>query len=158
MRDMMIKPSVRLLIFLLFISNVLVVWGSEKPVFEETPNGLLSDDANKYEIVIEGVEVSEGVAISFWGTTTVPDGNCFYTKLFEDDKLTNWWPVGKCFPVEDAAWHFSVRLGAEGAPEVLETDPAYTLRVWWLGAPTEVVDEFHFDLSPPPKHPDESEG
>jgi hypothetical protein len=48
-------------------------------------------------------------------------------------------------------WCFSVPLGEEGAPENLDPDVEYTLRVWWPGEPDIASNMFSFDLSTPPQ-------
>lgn len=103
-----------------------------------------------YTLEIQSVSVEQGVRVELNGTTTLPEGNCGYTQLDEDAVAVAWWPVGKCFPIEVPNWQFSVPLGVEGAPEELDPDSAYTIRIWWPGAPDESLAEFDFDLTPPP--------
>jgi hypothetical protein len=103
-----------------------------------------------HSLEIQSVSVEQGVRVELTGTTTLPEGNCVYTQLDVDTEAVDWWPVGKCFPIEVPDWQISVPLGVEGAPSALDVEAAYRIRVWWPGAPDESLAEFDFDLTPPP--------
>jgi hypothetical protein len=101
-------------------------------------------------ILIQSVSVHQGDKIELSGTTTLPDGNCVYTRLFREEVAVDWWPVGKCFPITGPDWQFSIPLGEEGAPTDLDREAAYVISVWWPGAPETTNAEFPFDLATPP--------
>ncbi len=103
-----------------------------------------------YQIQIQSVSVLQGDKIELTGTTSLPDGNCVYTRLSGDGNPVDWWPVGKCFPITGPDWKFSIPLGKEGAPDDLDHKAAYTVKVWWPGAPEVTLAEFPFDISAPP--------
>lgn len=102
-----------------------------------------------YQILIQSVSVYQGDKIELSGTTTLPEGNCVYTKLIREETPVGWWPVGKCFPITGPDWQFSVSLGEEGAPVDLAHEAAYMIKVWWPGAPETTKAEFPFDLAAP---------
>jgi hypothetical protein len=103
-----------------------------------------------YQIGITGVTINQGDKIEISGLTTLPDGNCVYTRLSRDGADVDWWPVGKCFPISGPNWRFSIPLGVEGAPTDLDPQAAYSISVWWMGAPEVTQAEFPFDLTAPP--------
>lgn|GEM_PF-3207519 len=116
------------------------------PAAEQSPD--LEGDVPS--VTIDGIEVRDRDAVAFWGWTTVAEGRCMYTQLYQDQLLLEWWPVGKCYPITERDWRISFPLGEEGAPESLDNDAQFRLRVWWPGAPEVAVDEFDFDLASPP--------
>jgi len=99
------------------------------------------------QIQVLDVVVEPGVKVELMGNTDLPEGNCVYTQLVQDSTAVAWWPVGKCFPVTPPDWVFSIPLGVEGAPQNLEPDAEYCIRVWWPGAPSVTFAEYHFNLS-----------
>ncbi len=103
-----------------------------------------------YQILVTGVSVAQSDKIELTGTTSLPDGNCVYTKLSHNGTDVDWWPVGKCFPISGPDWRFSIPLGVEGAPEKLEHQADYVIKVWWPGAPGLTKAEFSFDTGAPP--------
>lgn len=103
-----------------------------------------------YSLTLTSVAVTAGEAVEIRGEANLLTGQCLYTQLYLEEVLLDWWPVGKCFPVTEPEWQLSIPLGTEGAPEDLAPEGQYRLRVWWPGAPERVVDEFYFDLTPPP--------
>lgn len=100
-----------------------------------------------YQIQFQDVSVEPGIKIVLIGTTSLPEGNCVYTQLVRDSVTVDWWPVGKCFPVSQPEWSFSIPLGVEGAPENLDPEGDYCIRVWWPGAPSVTLAEYHFSLA-----------
>lgn len=110
----------------------------------------LIETSEVYQILVTDVSVVQGDKIELSGTTTLPDGNCVYTKLSRDGSDVAWWPVGKCFPISGPDWQFSVPLGVEGAPDDLDHQADYGIKVWWPGAPEATKCEFEFDLGAPP--------
>ena len=100
-----------------------------------------------FEIQVQDVLVEPGVKVELMGSTTLPEGNCVYTQLVQENAAVDWWPVGKCFPVSSPEWTFSVQLGVEGAPDNLEPDADYCIRIWWPGAPSVTLAEYHFSLA-----------
>ena len=102
-----------------------------------------------YQIKVLDVVVEPGVKVELSGNTSLPEGNCVYTQLVQNNTAVEWWPVGKCFPVAPPDWAFSIPLAVEGAPQTLEPDVDYCIRVWWPGAPSITLAEYHFDLSEP---------
>ena len=104
-------------------------------------------NTSEYQIWIRDISVEPGVRMELTGTTTLPEGNCVYTQLAQDSAAVDWWPVGKCFPVSQPEWSFAVPLGAEGAPQNLEPEADYCIRVWWPGAPSVTLAEYHFNLT-----------
>ncbi len=101
----------------------------------------------EYQIQVQDVLVEPGVQVSLMGSTTLPEGNCVYTQLVQENTALEWWPVGKCFPVSPPEWSFAIPLGVEGAPDDLERDTDYCIRVWWPGAPSITLAEYHFTLT-----------
>lgn len=101
----------------------------------------------EYQIQVQDVLVEPGIRVVLMGTTTLPEGNCVYTQLVQEDTALEWWPVGKCFPVTPPEWTFAIPLGVEGAPDDLDRDAVYCIRVWWPGAPTVTLAEYHFTLA-----------
>ncbi len=101
-------------------------------------------------LAITGVTVVESESVTFEGTTSLSTGECIFSQLYADDGLVDWWPSGKCFPLNTAAWRFSVPLGVEEAPQTLSADSSYRLEVWWPGNPEGSRDIFYFDLTSPP--------
>jgi len=130
-----------------FLSACGIVESAQQTQMPE--NNQENDEAN-YWIRIQNVQVREKEAIEFSGSTNVPEGNCLFTELYGDDVLVSWWPTGKCFPSTAGDYQFSISLGEEGAPELLDTAVQYSLQVYWPGAPNEVRAAFPFDLTPPP--------
>ncbi len=108
------------------------------------------EDAAAYTLTIEAVSAAENDSVMARGTTTIPEGHCVYTQLFEDGLAVDWWPVGKCYPLLGAEWQFAIPLGEEGAPAALDPAAAYRLEVWWPGAPGDTRAAFEFDLAAPP--------
>ncbi len=100
---------------------------------------------------ITSVTVERGEQINFSGRTSVPEGECLYSQLYQNETLVEWWPAGKCFPVTGMDWTISVSLGEEGVPEDLDRHAEYTLKVWWPGEPEVASNFFTFDLSSPPQ-------
>jgi len=100
-----------------------------------------------FQIEIQDVSVELGVKVEFSGTTSLPEGNCVYTQLVQDNLAVEWWPVGKCFPVTQPEWSFAIPLGVEGAPENLDPEGDYCIRMWWPGAPSVTLAEYHFNLA-----------
>lgn len=102
------------------------------------------ETSEEYQIQVKDVLVEPGVQVALMGTTTLPEGNCVYTQLVQEDTALAWWPVGKCFPVSTPEWTFAIPLGMEGAPDDLEQDTDYCIRIWWPGAPSVTLVEYHF--------------
>jgi len=102
---------------------------------------------SEYEIQVQDVVVEPGVQIELSGSTTLPEGNCVFTQLLREGTAVDWWPVGKCFPISSPEWAFSIPLGVEGAPQDLDPDVDYCLRIWWPGAPSVSLAEYHFTLA-----------
>lgn len=101
------------------------------------------------EIDINHIEVQGGHQIVFSGETTLSDGECVFSQLFEDGAPVGWWPSDQCFLVSGVDWQFAVPLGEGGIPEELDDSAQYRLQVWWADAPEETVDEIYFDLAGP---------
>lgn len=101
-------------------------------------------------LAITGVTVVDSESVTFEGTTSISAGECIFSQLYADDGLVDWWPSGKCFPLTEATWRFSVSLGVEEAPETLSGDSSYRFEVWWPGNPEGSRDIFYFDLTSPP--------
>ncbi|MBG0786828.1 MAG: hypothetical protein H0S79_17165 [Anaerolineaceae bacterium] len=104
------------------------------------------EDQTDYQIQVADVSVTAGDQVALVGTTTLPEGNCVYTQLVQEDTSLEWWPVGKCFPVSSPEWTFAIPLGVEGTPDDLDREANYCIRVWWPGAPSITLAEFHFTL------------
>lgn len=131
--------------FLLLLTGIILTGCSGKAAVTD-----VIEITDSYQVLVTGVTVKQGDKIELSGTTTLPEGNCVYTQLLRDGDAVDWWPVGKCFPITGLGWQFSIPLGKEGAPDGLDHEASYTIKVWWPGAPEVTRAEFPFDLAAPP--------
>ncbi len=69
------------------------------------------DTPVEYQIQVQDVLVEPGVQVSLMGSTTLPEGNCVYTQLVQENTALEWWPVGKCFPGFPAGVVFCYSIG-----------------------------------------------
>ena len=145
-------PLFLLLFFgLIFTSCGGVDTEQQNPLAETSlPENMQIEGNSIYWIWIKSVQVREKDSIEFSGSTNIPEGNCLFTELYENNALSSWWPVGKCFPSTGGDWQFSIALGKEGVPEQLDTNAAYVFQAYWPGDPENVRASFPFDLTPPP--------
>ncbi|MGC9332689.1 MAG: hypothetical protein ACP5JJ_00955, partial [Anaerolineae bacterium] len=116
----------------------------ERLVFVPTEAG-----APQGDITIEGVQVTAGEEIVVYGQTTLPEGTCLGSELWDDGEPQAWWPGDECVAVEDGAWQMVVEMGAGDVPAELDPSAQYVLRAYQQGGP-DIVAVFVFDLAGPP--------
>jgi len=100
-------------------------------------------------ITIERVQVAAGDRILVQGRSTLPDGTCLGSELWEDGEMQEWWPGETCVQVQDGSWQCSVPMGKGGVPAELDASAQYVLRVYEQNG-SDVVSVFPFDLAGPP--------
>lgn len=140
-----------LIVLLLFFLLMTFITGcdGQPPGVETSEPQQPINGQSKAEIDIQHIEVHRGDQIVFSGETTLSEGECIFSQLFEDGTPVGWWPVDKCFLVTGVDWQFAVPLGEGSAPEEIDDSAQYRLQVWWASAPEETVDEIYFDLAGP---------
>ena len=130
-----------------YLFLVFVIGGLLSGCVGATSEATRTQTSEVYLIEVQSVTVSPGNEIRLTGMTTLPDGNCVYSQLSCNGAAVAWWPVGKCFPISTSDWQFSIPLGEEGAPNDLDREADYLVRVWWPGAPSVTQAEFPFDIT-----------
>lgn len=102
-------------------------------------------------ITIRGVHIQGKEDVLFNGESTLPEGSCILTQLYENEQPLVWWPSERCAQVKFGRWELSVRLSEEqGAPEELRETEMYILRAWQKDDPAIEAQYFPFDLQGPP--------
>ena len=99
-------------------------------------------------IRIVSVEAGGGQVV-VRGRSTLPDGACLATELWQGGAAAQWWPVDQCAVVANGAWKLTAVLGEGEAPCELDPNGSYVLGAWLPGGPN-IVYTFPFDLVGPP--------
>lgn len=92
----------------------------------------------------------EGNIIQFSGKSSLADGLCVQTQLFENGVPVTWWPINECITLDQGEWSISVTLGEQDAPQELAEMTPYTVRAWAFDNPELQSELFFLDIAPPP--------
>lgn len=91
--------------------------------------------AETARVEISNLQIVDSTSVIVSGKTSLPNTACIQTRMLEDGKELQWWPVEECARIENGQWEVKILMKIGNASTYFNPKAQYSILAWWKQKP-----------------------